>query len=47
MNEQVTIDKSEYDRLVKNSEFLEALQAFGVDNWSGYDDARDAMNSSD
>jgi hypothetical protein len=32
----VIISKSEYDRLVRDSQTLEFLQALGVDNWSGY-----------
>ena len=40
-NEQdtVTISKKEYDELVNDSSFLFALQAAGVDNWEGYDEA--------
>lgn len=36
MEETVTIAKSEYGRLVKDIEFLGALEAAGVDNWGGY-----------
>lgn len=36
MDETVTISKKEYDKLVKDSEFLNALKAAGVDNWEGY-----------
>lgn len=32
----VTIPKADYDQLVKDSEFLAALEACGVDNWEGY-----------
>lgn len=35
----VTIPKAEYDQLVKDSEFLDALKACGADNWEGYADA--------
>lgn len=35
--EQITISKKEYDKLVEDQAFLEALKAAGVDNWSGYD----------
>ena len=35
-NETVVIPKKEYDQLIKDSEFLEALRAAGVDNWDGY-----------
>lgn len=38
-HEMVTITKKEYDRLVQSEEFLECLEACGVDNWGGYDDA--------
>lgn len=38
--EKVTISKREYDRLVKDSEWLSCLEAAGVDNWQGFDDAR-------
>jgi hypothetical protein len=37
--EVVTITKKEYEELVKDSEFLNALRAQGVDNWDGYGDA--------
>jgi len=33
----ITILKSEYDSLVRDAKFLNALQANGVDNWDGYD----------
>lgn len=42
--ETVTIPKSEYDRLVKDSEWLSCLEAAGVDNWSGYDCALDILH---
>lgn len=41
MQEAVTISYSEYERLLKAEEFLNALEAVGVDNWSGYGDAWD------
>ena len=34
--EMVTISKEEYDSLLKDSEFLQALRGAGVDNWEGY-----------
>ncbi len=37
--ETVTIPKEEYESLLKDSDFLSALEAFGVDNWDGYHDA--------
>ena len=39
MQEQVTISKQEYDRLVEDSEWLYYLEAAGVDNWEGIDEA--------
>ena len=36
MSETITISKKEYDQLIKDSEFLEALRQAGVDNWDGY-----------
>lgn len=41
MNEEtVTITKKEYNSLLEDAAFLSALQAMGVDNWQGYDEAR-------
>ncbi|SNY95524.1 hypothetical protein [Halomonas sp. hl-4] len=37
--EEVTISRKEYDRLLEAKAKLIALEAAGVDNWSGYDDA--------
>lgn len=34
----ITISKKDY-RLLKAELALECLEAFGVDNWSGYDEA--------
>lgn len=36
MQDTVIISKSEYERLLKIEAFLNALEAAGVDNWSGY-----------
>lgn len=35
--EMITIPKKEYDMLVEESDFLEALRTAGVDNWEGYE----------
>ena len=35
----ITITKKEYDQLQKDSEWLSYLEAAGVDNWDGYDEA--------
>ena len=37
--EMITISKKEYDQLQKDSNFLAALEAAGVDNWCGYGEA--------
>lgn len=37
--EMVTLSKKEYDELVEDSMFLEALRMNGVDNWDWYDEA--------
>lgn len=45
MNEEmITITKKEYDSLVEDSNFLLALQSAGVDNWCGYDEARQILS---
>lgn len=36
---QVTISQEEYDELIKAQEWLFALEAAGVDNWDGYEEA--------
>ena len=41
--ETVTIPKSEYELLLDASRKLAALEAGGVDNWEGYDDAMSSM----
>jgi hypothetical protein len=37
--EMVTISKSEYESLLEDADKLSRLEAYGVDNWSGYSDA--------
>jgi hypothetical protein len=37
--ETITISKREYEELLKKVHFLECLEACGVDNWEGYDEA--------
>lgn len=41
MEEKVTITKKEYDKLKKDSQWLECLRATGVDNWEGFSYAVD------
>ncbi len=38
----VTITQAEYESLKADVEFLRRLEAAGVDNWEGYDFAREA-----
>lgn len=44
--EQVTISRKEHDVLLERDEWLSALEEAGVDNWQGYDDAREYMKAS-
>ena len=39
-----TLTKDEYDGMVDNENLLYALEAAGVDNWEGYDEARKIYN---
>jgi hypothetical protein len=41
MEETVTIPKREYEALRKDSDWLQCLEAAGVDNWQGYDYTRE------
>jgi len=43
MEETVTISKNEYERLLKDSNWLGCLEAAGVDNWQGLDEAREIL----
>jgi len=45
--ETVTITKAEYNILLEDSNFLSALRAAGVDNWSGYGEAFDILKEWD
>jgi len=40
----IEIPISTYRMLVDNNDFLLCLQAYGVDNWEGYEDAVDSFN---
>ena len=45
MNEEmVTITKAEYDQLCNDSAWLSYLEAAGVDNWDGFDEAINMRN---
>lgn len=41
VDDTVNIPKGEYEDLLEASAFLDALEAAGVDNWVGYDFARE------
>ena len=43
-DEMITITKKEYDQLISDQEFLNALQGAGVDNWDGYDEALEILH---
>lgn len=43
--EEVTISRKEYDQLRAAQAKLDALEAAGVDNWSGYDDAMEQLHA--
>ncbi len=41
----IEISEDEYNDLIAASEFLECLEACGVDNWCGYDDAQEMRDN--
>jgi len=41
MEEMIEIKKSEYDSLRDRDDWLTCLESAGVDNWEGYDFARE------
>lgn len=43
--DEIIVNKKEYDKLKKDSEFLECLKSCGVDNWVGYGDAQEMMEN--
>ena len=45
MPKTVTISEEEYEDLLDDVEFLNALRMAGVDNWDGYDEAIDIYQS--
>ncbi len=45
MSDKVSVDKQEYDELLLDQKFLRCLQACGVDNYEGYEDAQDMFQS--
>lgn len=43
MEEKIIITLKEYNNLLNQAEFLNCLEACGVDNWDGYGDACEMM----
>jgi len=43
----ITITQEQYNELITDQQFLEALRAAGVDNWDGYDYAVEMINEWD
>jgi len=41
----VTITQEEYNRLLNSEKELDALECYGVDNWSGYGDAMSSLHN--
>jgi len=41
MEEMIEITKEEYESLLNDRKWLYALEGAGVDNWEGYDIAKD------
>ena len=41
--ETIVLSTKEYKRLLEDSKLLAALEAAGVDNWDGYEDALEYM----
>lgn len=44
MKEMVTISKLEYEALLEDKMWLEALEQSGVDNWKGFSYAHELMD---
>ena len=43
LSEMITITKAKYKELMERSNFLYALEAAGVDNWVGYEEAQNLL----
>lgn len=41
MEEMIEITKAEYERMQEQAAWVDALEMAGVDNWEGYDYARE------
>jgi len=42
--ETITITVEQFNQLIADQNFLEALRGAGVDNWEGYDIAQEMMS---
>lgn len=47
MPDTIVITREEYDSLLEDSEKLAALEAQGVDNWDGYDEAMKSLRDNE
>ncbi|WP_199698269.1 RecBCD nuclease inhibitor [Dehalobacter sp. MCB1] len=47
MSDSITISHKRYDELIKSEEILNALEAYGVDNWGGYCEALQSIRNED
>ena len=45
--DSITISKEEYEQLLGKEKLLECLEAVGVDNWGGWDDAMEMIGGED
>jgi len=43
MEDTITISKKEYESLLEDSNWLNALENAGVDNWDGYSFAQELL----
>jgi len=43
--EMISISQEKYDQLIEDQKLLQALQAAGVDNWEGYEMARESLDN--
>jgi len=43
-DDEIVVSRTEMKRLMKRDAVLTALEAWGVDNWIGYDDALAQLN---
>lgn len=46
-NDTVTIPRKMYEELIESQRWLVALESAGVDNWDGYDFAREILEEWD